>query len=61
MQTLRLQTPAILWWQYVMLSDVNLNDIVPWRPIQPVKIKHVKILDFYLSHGTGKGVCGKIY
>ena len=44
----------------ITFSDVNLNDSVPWRPIQPVYIKHVKILDFYLSHGTNKGVLDKI-
>ena len=43
-----------------MFSDVNLNDGVPWRPIQPVHIKHVKILDFYLSHGSDKGDLDKI-
>ena len=40
----------------ITFSDVNLSDGVQRRPIQPVYIKHVKILDFYLSHGTDKGV-----
>ena len=44
----------------IMFSDVGLNNGVLWRPIQPVYIKHMKILDFYLSHGTDKGVWDKI-
>ena len=35
----------------ITFSYVNLNNGVPWRPIQPVYIKHVKILDLYLSRG----------
>ena len=44
----------------ITFSDVNLNDGVPWRPKQPVYIKHVEILDFYLSQETDKGVWDKI-
>ena len=40
----------------ITFSDVNPNDGILWRPIQPVYIKHVKILDSYFSHGTDKGV-----
>ena len=40
----------------ITFSDINLNDGVPWHAIQSVYIKHVKFLDFYLSHGTDKGV-----
>ena len=56
---------TILWCLVViMFSDFNLNDGILGilrHPIQPVYIKHVKILDFYLSHGTDKGVWDKIY
>ena len=44
----------------ITFSDVSLNHGIPWRPILPVYIKHMKILDFYLSRGTGKGVWNKI-
>ena len=44
----------------ISFSDVNLNNGAPWRPIQPVYIKHVKILDFYLSQRTDKAVLDKI-
>ena len=63
MQLLRLQTSAILWWQYcdisdaITFSDVNLNDGVPRCRIQPVYVKHVKNLDFCLSHVTNKDLC----
>ena len=34
----------------ITFSDVNLNNGLSWRPIQPVYIKHVKILNtLYLS------------
>ena len=56
MQSLRLQTSAILFSDVITFSDVNPNDGVPWRPIQPVYIKHVKMFNFYLTHGTDKGV-----
>ena len=35
----------------IKISDVNLNNGVPWHPIQPVYIKQVKIFDFYLPTG----------
>ena len=44
----------------IMFSAINLNNGIPWRPIQPVYIKCTKILDFYLSHGMDKGVWDKI-
>ena len=37
----------------ITLSDVKFNNGIPWGPLQPVYIKHVKILNFYLPH---KGV-----
>ena len=44
----------------IIISDVNLNDGIALCPIQPVYNEHMKILDFYLSHGTDKGVWDKI-
>ena len=44
----------------IIISDVNLNDGIALCPIQPVYIEHMKILNFYLSHGTDKGVRDKI-
>ena len=45
----------------ITVSGLNINNGVSWHPIQPVYIKHVKIPDFYLSHGMDKGVWDKIY
>ena len=42
MQSLQWQTSAILLGHYcdvIMFSDINLNDSVPCRPVQPVYIK----------------------
>ena len=42
----------------ITFSDVNINGGVPWRPIQPLYMKHVICFYFYLSHGRDK-VCEK--
>ena len=54
-------TPAILKvdgrvWRRNDVNSQRLNDRVTWPPIQPMNWQHVLLFDFYLSHGSDKGM-----